>query len=69
LEWLDRTVRRLGDLGLVSILAKLPRGAHIAFADRDLNHGEEIIATYGDGDTAFDLDLKDGRWKVHPRRK
>jgi len=69
LEWIDKTVRRLSDLGLASLLEDLPRGAHIAFADRDMKHGEELIATYGEGDTAFDLDLRDGRWKVHTRRR
>jgi len=69
LEWVDRIVRRISDLGVASVLSNMPAGAKIAFADRDMERGEELIATYGAGSAAFDLDLTDGKWKVHRKKR
>ncbi len=61
LKYLDRIVGRLSDLGIVSILSRMPKGTHVASADRDIEHGEEFLGTYVNG-KFYGLDLSTGEW-------
>ena len=61
LKYLDRIVGRLSDLGIVSILSRMPKGTYIASADRDIEHGEEFLGTYVNG-KFYGLDLSTGEW-------
>ena len=75
LRWLDGMVSRLAELGIVSILSRMPKGTYVASADRDIEHGEEFLGTYADA-KFYGLDLSNGEWvrgsakaKAKPTRK
>ena len=59
LKWLDGMVSRLAELGIVSILSRIPKGTYVASADRDIEHGEEFLGTYANAEF-YGLDLSSG---------
>src|SRR5947208_16402340 len=61
LKWLDGMVSRLAELGIVSILSRIPKGTYVAYADRDIEHGEEFLGTYANAE-CYGLDLSSGEW-------
>jgi len=61
LKWLDGVVSRLAELGIVSILSRIPKGTYVASADRDIEHGEEFLGTYANAEF-YGLDLSSGEW-------
>ena len=60
-KYLDRMVTRLSELGIVSILSRMPKGTYVASADRDIEHGEEFLGTYANAEF-YGLDLSNGSW-------
>jgi len=69
LKWIDGMVSRLAELGIVSILSRMPKGTYVASADRDIEHGEEFLGTYANAEF-YGLDLSNGNWvPKHPKPK